>query len=131
MDEIDEELRELYPLELFEDTYDLSTGRRGRPGSRQGGQRQHGGEHDWETAPIRDLNTAGAYIVYRWMSGVRWDELVKEIATEGFGAGDIMNVLFRVATYLQSLGQAGITGVSPLAIELRKEILREPLSLNL
>ena len=131
MDEIDEEMRELYPLELFEDTYDLSTGRRGRPGSRHGGQRQHRGEHDWETAPIRDLNPASAYIVYRWMSGIRWDELVKEVATEGFGAGDIMNVLFRVATYLQSLGQAGITGVSPLATELRKEILREPLSLNL
>lgn len=130
MDEIDEELRELYPLEIFEDVYDLSTGRRG-PWRRNADRSAPRGKHDWETAPIRDLNTAGAYIVYRWMSGVRWDELVKEIGTEGFGAGDIMNILFRVATYLQSLGQADITGVSPLARDLRKEIMREPLSLNL
>ena len=132
--DIDSELRELYPLELFEDLYDLSPGRRGRAssnGKSKGGAPKRREEPNWESAPIRDINPAGAYIVHRWISGVRWDELVKEIATEGFGAGDIMNVLFRSATYMQSLGQAGITGVSPFAIALRKELLREPLSLNL
>ncbi len=128
--DIDSELRELYPLELFEDLYDLSPGRRGRGPKKEGAPKRRE-DHNWESAPIRDINPAGAYIVHRWISGVRWDELVKEIATEGFGAGDIMNVLFRSATYMQSLGQAGIKGVSPFAIALRKELLREPLSLNL
>ncbi|MEY4630864.1 MAG: hypothetical protein RIQ81_984 [Pseudomonadota bacterium] len=128
--DLDSELRELYPLELFEDVYDLNV-RRGPPRRGQPAQRPRRDQHDWETAPIRELNPAGGYIVNRWVSGIRWDELVKEVATEGFGAGDIMNVLFRVATYLQSLGQAGIPDVSPLASSLRDEILRDPLSLNL
>ena len=123
--DVDAELRELYPIELFEDLYDLSTGRRGS------WKRKAEVDRNSETAPLRELNPAGAYIVHRWLSGIRWEELVKEIATDGFGAGDIMNVLFRVATYMQSLGQSGITGVSPYAIALRKEILRDPLSLNL
>jgi hypothetical protein len=130
MDELDAELRELYPLELFEDAYDLNVRRgptrRGKPAPKQ--RRE---DHDWETAPIRELNAAGSYIVKRWLSGIKWDELVKEVGTEGFGAGDIMNVLFRVATFLQSLGQTGIPGVSNLALSLRSEILRDPLSLNL
>ena len=123
--DVDAELRELYPIELFEDLYDLSTGRRGS------WKRKAEVDRNSETAPLRELNPAGAYIVHRWLSGIRWEELVKEIATDGFGAGDIMNVLVRVATYMQSLGQSGITGVSPYAIALRKEILRDPLSLNL
>lgn len=125
MTDIDAELRELYPLELFEDLYDLSSGRRGR--WRQPVNQK---ELDWENAPIRDLNPAGGYIVKEWISGVRWDQLIKKVSTEGFGTGDIMNLLFRVATYLQSLGQSGITGVSPLAQDLRKQILREPIDLQ-
>lgn len=124
--EIDRELRELYPLELFEDLYDLSGGRRGS--WRQSLNKRN--DVDWETAPIRDLNPAGGFIVKEWLSGIRWDQLVKKVATEGFGTGDIMNLLFRVATYLQSLGQAGITGVSPLALDLRREILRDPIDLQ-
>ena len=103
------ELERLYPLPLFPEIYDLSNARRGPP-------------------TLREFNPAGGFIVRQWLSGVPWRELAASVTTEQFGTGDLMAVIYRVATYFQSMVQAGIKDLKSPAAALRSALLQEPLS---
>ncbi|MES2745184.1 MAG: DEAD/DEAH box helicase [Bdellovibrionota bacterium] len=108
-EEVDQMLTEFYPLELFEELYDPPSPRRQ--------------EHIF-----REFNPLGGAIINEWVKGVSWAEIVKQTTDEKFGQGDLMSLLYRAATYLQSIVQAKIPKLSSAASSLRDEILREPLT---
>jgi superfamily II RNA helicase len=106
--EIEDALEQLYPIGLFEEIYDQPFGRRNYP-------------------VIREFNPDMGYIVSEWLKGATWQELVANVATEKFGAGDITSVLYRTASYLQSINQSESGELGRAALALRAELLREPL----
>lgn len=107
--EIEEELERLYPYELFEEIYDPPFARRNYP-------------------VIREFNPAAGYMIREWINGMPWKDLTQNVTTELFGTGDMMSLLYRSATYLQSVVQADIVGLKDTARTLRGIMLREPLS---
>lgn len=106
---IEASLEEFYPLEFFEELYDP-------PGQRR------------ESYVFREFNPIGGYIVSEWVKGTSWSDLVKRTTDEKFGQGDLMNLLYRAATYLQSLAQSRVPKLSTVAAALRDQVLREPLT---
>ncbi len=108
-EEIEARLEDYYPLKLFPELYDPPFGRRREP-------------------ILRELNPGAGLIVRRWVQGDDWPTLMRAVAADNFGPGDIMAILYRVSTYLQSLSQAHLGEVSLHAQTLREQILREPLS---
>lgn len=110
MNQIEEELEDFYPFELFPEVYDMPFGRR-----------------TWHQ--IKEFNPRAGWIVRQWLSGTDWQVLVRDGTTEYFGVGDLMGLMYRVATYLQSL--AAVPGFKDSAVALRKELLRHPLDLTL
>ena len=107
---IEEHLELLYPIELFPEVYDLPFGRR-----------------TWHQ--IKEFNPAAGWVVRQWLTGKDWTELVRIATTEYFGVGDLMGLLYRVATYLQSI--AALPDFRINAAALRRELLRSPLDLTL
>jgi hypothetical protein len=119
-------LTDLYPIELFEEVYDQS----GRPGRRT--DRFDRRRQDDDEGPLwRDFNPAAGFVVSEWLQGCTWQELQQACATEFFGTGDLMALLWRVATWLQSLSQASSGPMRDAAVALRGQLLREPLSLTI
>lgn len=106
------ELEDLYPLEIFPEVYDQPFGRR-------------------NYHQIKEFNPEAGWIVRQWLTGMDWQSLVKNGATEYFGVGDLMGLMYRIGTYLQSLAGLGRSDFSPAAKALRKELLRTPLDLTL
>ena len=107
--EIEELLEKMYPISLFEELYDPPNQHRDYP-------------------VLRDFNPKAGFIVRDWIQGSTWLELRQKVCHEKFAEGDLINVLYRTSTYLQSLVQAGHGGVSRLARELRDQMLRPPLT---
>ncbi len=106
--QLEKDLQKAYPVELFEELYDPPTPRR-------------------ETYLFREFNPLGGSVVRQWLLGTSWSELVKQFSDEKFGQGDLMALLYRTATYLQSLSQVHIPQLSRAAAALRNELLRDPL----
>ncbi len=106
--EIKEQLEDMYPRALFPDLYE---------------EPQRGGYPEF-----REFNPEAGFAIKRWIQGASWRELEETCTTERFGSGDLMNLIYRTATYLQSLSQASIPGISASARRLREDILREPLT---
>ncbi len=103
-----------YPEELFPELYDELGFRREESGQKV----------------FREFNPAAASIVSAWINDqLSWEQLVEEHTTKHFSAGDCMMVLFRFATFLQSL--ARLEDYDPeLASQARALIpvvLRDPL----
>jgi len=118
--EIESRLADFYPVELFPEVYDFGPrGRNGRDGAPGG------------SPTIREFNPAAGYIIRSWLEGAPWVDLAREVQTEFFGVGDTMGLLYRVATWMQSLAQAKIPELSPAASQIREQILRDPLALTL
>lgn len=109
---LEKRVEKLYPYELFPELYDPPFGRR-------------------NYFAIRDFNTKAGYILKEWIRGRNWDDLVDEVSTEHFGAGDISAIIYRVASYLQSVAQAKIEELSPACSQVRKDLLRHPLDYTL
>jgi superfamily II RNA helicase len=107
-EKVEERLEELYPVELFEELYDA-------PGQRR------------DTFVFREYNPLAGSVIKDWAQGMGWTELVRKTTDERFGQGDLMALIYRAATYLQSLSQARVSGLSPAAASLRDQILRDPL----
>jgi superfamily II RNA helicase len=107
---LEEGLETLYPIELFPEVYDLPFGRR-----------------TWHQ--IKEFNPSAGWIVRQWLGGADWSQVVKLGTTEYFGVGDLMGLMYRVATYLQSL--AALPDFKENAVHLRRELLRNPLDLTL
>ncbi len=113
--EIVTQLMDLYPEALFPNAYD-----RGGPKHLQ----------DEDAPKWKEFNPAAGFVIKRWLQGCTWKELEESCTNERFGNGDLMNLLFRTATYLQSLAGIPEMNVGKIAKSLRKELLREPLSLS-
>lgn len=112
---IERELSEYYPYEIFPELYDTA----GR-GSRK------------RRAGFKEFNPAGGYIIKKWSdTGCTWQELTREVCTEQFGAGDVTGLIYRSASWLQSLSQAPCGDLSYTARELREILLREPLQVSI
>jgi hypothetical protein len=112
--EIPKQIEIHYPEELFPELYDEIGFRREDAGQKV----------------FREFNPAAASIVSAWIDDqVSWERLVEEHTTKHFSAGDCMMVLFRFATFLQSL--ARLEDYEPeLAAQARALIpvvLRDPL----
>lgn len=87
---IPREIEVHYPEELFPELYDEVGFRREESGQKV----------------FREFNMAAASIVSAWIDDqVSWERLVEEHTTKHFSAGDCMMVLFRFATFLQSLAR--------------------------
>lgn len=108
--QLESSLERFYPMELFPEVYDMPFGRR-----------------TWHQ--VKEFNPAAGWIVRRWLTGTDWSTIVKEGTTEFFGVGDLMGLMYRVATYLQSI--AALPEFKDSAIRLRRELLRNPLDLTL
>jgi superfamily II RNA helicase len=104
-----EELEELYPEELFPEVYELSRDRRRVEG-------------------LRDFNTAGGFIASEWGRGAPWPQMSTRCTSRYFGAGDLMNLLLRVSTYMHSVSQAAPEPMKLSLSALRREWLRDPLA---
>ena len=112
VDELAADLERHYPYDLFQEIYDPPYGRRDVP-------------------VIRELNPQAGYLVRSWAQGMPWKELIARVTHEQYGTGDLMSLIYRVATYLQSMIQADLTDLKPAARALRDTLLREPLSFAL
>lgn len=107
--DLEEQLEDYYPLELFDELYDPPNQRR-------------------DEYVIKEFNPAAGYALREWVLGANWVSLRKRVCHEKFAEGDLVNLIYRSATYLQSLAQARVEGLSPSARSLRNELLREPLT---
>lgn len=104
-----------YPEELFPELYDEVGFRR---------DEGHGPKI------FREFNMGAASIVSAWIDNLMsWEDLVAEHSTKHFSAGDCMMVLFRFATYLQSLARLEDydSEIAQQARSLIPVVLREPL----
>lgn len=110
-EEIEELLEAYYPIELFEEIYDPPNKFR-------------------DTYVIKDFNPAAGEIIKLWAEGESWEGLCSKFTHEKFGQGDLMNVIYRVATYLQSIAQCSEGDIKHTVLRLRDEILRPPLLPN-
>lgn len=109
---LEKELEELYPLDLFPEMYDQPYGRR-----------------TWYQ--LRDWNPEAGWIIRQWLTGMDWQSLVRNGTTEYFGVGDLMGLIYRIATFMQSMAGMGRPEFRETAPALRREILRSPLDLTL
>lgn len=110
-DAIEIELQQIYPESLFPELYDKTGGRRREPG-------------------FRDFNPSAGYVANLWLQGVDWGQLMREVTTPAFGAGDLTSLLLRVGTYLQSLTSIPDEGLADGAKWLRQDLLRDPISIG-
>lgn len=111
---IPREIELYYPEELFPELYDELGFRREEAGQKV----------------FREFNIAAASIVSAWIDDqMSWERLVEEHTTKHFSAGDCMMVLFRFATYLQSLARLEDydPDVAAQARALIPVVLRDPL----
>ena len=106
-EEIEELLEAYYPIELFDEIYDPPNKFR-------------------DTYVIKDFNPAAGEIIKLWAEGESWEGLCSKFTHEKFGQGDLMNVIYRVATYLQSIAQCSEGDIKHTVLRLRDEILRPP-----
>jgi hypothetical protein len=112
VDVIEEDLENLYPYELFPELYDLANERQNEP-------------------QFRDFNPAAGAVVRAWLSGSSWGDLKQLVTHAKFAEGDLMNLILRTGSYVQSLVQCRIEPLSSLAASLRSELVRDPLGFGL
>lgn len=79
----------------------------------------------------KEFNPQAGYILQQWGDGIAWADLNKEVTTEHYRTGDIMSLIYRTASYLQSMYQADLGELSILSKELREFLLREPIQTSL
>lgn len=94
-----------YPISLFEELYD----------------------EEYGFYVYREFNSLGAAIIQDWIMGIDFKELEQKYTNDGFGVGDLMNLIYRTASYLQSLAQIHLGDLSEAAAVNRQILLRDPL----
>ncbi|MBP9707274.1 MAG: DEAD/DEAH box helicase [Oligoflexales bacterium] len=109
---IESQIELLYPQDLFPELYDDHQGRK-------------------RVAVIREFNPTAGYIVKLWNEGLSWSELMLTFDQKHFSEGDVMNIFYRIATYLQSLASIHLGSISDNARLLRDHLLRDQLSINI
>jgi superfamily II RNA helicase len=108
-DEIDVLLGDLYPQNIFKEMYDEKRG----------------------MIFYRDFNPSGGFVIKQWIQGMKWSQLERNSCHEKFGSGDLMNLIYRTATFLQSVAMLDSKPIAAAARQLRHEILREPLTISI
>ena len=108
-EEIEELLELYYPLGLFEEIYDP-------PNQHRDGY------------VLKEFNPNAGAIIRSWATGMTWEELCRKYVHEKFGQGDLMNVIYRVATYLQSIAMAKPS--MRATVRALRDVLRPPLLPN-
>lgn len=111
---IEKDIDFFYPSALFPGLYETMKGQR-------------------KSAPMvfKEFNPLGGYAVDLWNQGCEWKELLANCTNMQFGAGDVTGLLYRTASYLQSLSQGSQGELAFAAKELRESILRPPLQIVL
>jgi hypothetical protein len=113
--EIIADLKTFYPSTMFPELYDVPFGR----------DRDMG-------LMFKEFNPDAAAILRKWcLETPSWQDFSRWYVSEYFAVGDLMNVLYRVAAYLQSISQARLGSISQAAASLRMQILRDPLELTI
>ncbi len=109
-----EDLKNLYPEDLFGELYDRDFNNRG------------GGK------VYKEFNPRAGWIIREWnQAKIPWSKFQAEIVTEYFGEGDVMALIYRTATLLQSIRQADLGTISELAFKTRENLLRPPLDIKI
>jgi hypothetical protein len=111
-DELEEQLQDYYPLSLFPELYDEPFGRR-------------------NFHVLREFNPDAGYVIKQWIQGTPWKELARSVTNDKFAEGDLISLIYRVASYVQSVAQSHHPKLGKLASMLRDELLREPLSITI
>ncbi|MBC62111.1 MAG: hypothetical protein CMP11_06600 [Zetaproteobacteria bacterium] len=106
--EIEKNLSFYYPFDLFPDLYDPPRGQR-------------------RQAVFREFNVKSGFFVREWCEGTSWDSLAHQVTNQYYSQGDVIQVIRRVTTYIQSIIQLNLPSLSPTARELKDEILRDPI----
>jgi hypothetical protein len=104
------DLEIMYPRELFPDFYELPKGMRK------------------SVYIFKDFNPSAGLVIKLWVEGASWDELRLKTSGLELSEGDISGLIYRCASYLQSLSQAQKGDISEHASELRQFILRPPVN---
>ncbi len=110
--ETEEALVSLYPESLFPEYYDPPYGRR-------------------DYSQIREFCPEAGFPIKMWLEGASWSELEEACTGKKFGTGDLTSLIYRVATYLQSVVQTQDPNLAQEAQKLRQHLLREPLTVSL
>ncbi|MDA9951378.1 DEAD/DEAH box helicase [Oligoflexaceae bacterium] len=105
-DLIEREIFDHYPEVLFPEVYDS----RG------------------DNMPLKDFNPAAGYVLREWIGGASFAELCRSVCSESFKEGDLMNLMYRVSTYLQSIAGSPNRSLAFAARATREQILRDPIS---
>jgi hypothetical protein len=110
---LEESLESYYPLELFPELYDPPWGRR-----------RH--------FQLKEFNPLAGFAIDNWhRRDWTWEKLVSLVCSEKFGQGDLMGMLTRSSTYLQSLASAvDEPSWKSTLKDTRSHILRAPLDLG-
>ena len=109
VDQIENMLERFYPIKLFSELYDEKAG----------------------FYMFREFNPAGARIIEDWFMGEDFKVLELKYTNDTFGTGDLMSLIYRVASYLQSLAQIKLGEISEVASLNRSVLLRDPLDKNI
>ena len=111
---LEKDLDFYYPSFLFPELYETLKGQR-------------------KSAPpvFKEFNPLGGYVIDLWTQGCEWNELLANCSNMQYGAGDLTGLLYRTASYLQSLSQGSQGDLAYAAKELRESILRSPLQIVL
>jgi len=113
LETLEESLETYYPLSLFPELYDPPWGRR-----------RH--------FQLKEFNPSAGFAIHNWHArDWTWEKLVSLVCSEKFGQGDLMGMLTRASTYLQSLASAvDDPEWKALLKDTRSRILRKPLDLG-
>lgn len=106
--EVEAHLEDFYPYHLFSELFDPPYGHRSRP-------------------IYRDFNPKAGFIIYEWANGCSWEELMVQTTNEFFGPGDVTSVIYRVASFLQSMSSVPDQRLAESARLLRDSLIREPI----
>jgi hypothetical protein len=105
-------LEEYYPADLFPECYEPA-------------------QYSQDELKFRDFNPNAGYAILAWFQGENFAKLEQEVCTTNFAAGDLMNLIYRVASYVQALNGTRLPEYTEVAISIRNELLRPPLSVTI
>jgi hypothetical protein len=107
-------LLKYYPYDIFPEYYD---------------QRSWGRNNNPMTS-FRDFNLDASVVVTSWLdTETTWEQMEEWFVSEKVSSGDIMMILFRFATFMQSFTRLKLfPTIAARAEQLRKMVLRDPLT---
>jgi len=113
IDDIKKRLMIFYPYKIFEDNYDTE-------------------KSSHSLLIFRDFNPSAGWLLKKWLTEeIIWDDFIACATTNSFENGDVMNLFFKVGSFLQSITRLKHPMISQAAQKLRQHLLRSPLDFKL